>query len=421
MMRILGIVLVLVFACPLWAQDSGSDPVLEVTFDETEAIPGQSLTLRMTVLVPTFLPEPPVWPTLDAPNLMVRLPERSTGPTSASVGGETWSGVTRRYEVSPMVPGEFSIPSQEVVVTYSDPESGDPVQVTLETEPLSFTGLLPDGAEGLDPFIAAEALELEQSVEGSPDALAPGDSVTRTVTARVRGTSPIFLPDLLETAQIASVSAYPEDPVVEQSEERGVLSGTRVESVTYVAKGGGNGDVPGVSVEWYNLRTGAVETATVDGFAIEVSGPPAVDGEVRDWRAHLPMILLALAVLGVGLVLYRWLMPRVAAWRAQRRADYLASEDHAYKLLRQEVSARNMARLPAAIDVWAARVDGPDPRRDPGVQAAMLRLGESRYGTAPQDDPAAWSAVASALDAARAVSRGQTARGSGLPPLNPVS
>ncbi len=94
-----------------------AQPVLRMAFERTEAIPGQPLTLRLTVLSPTYLTSPPVWPSFEAPNLLIRLPEGATTPTSERIGGETWSGVSRRYRISPMIPGEFPIPPQEVVVT----------------------------------------------------------------------------------------------------------------------------------------------------------------------------------------------------------------------------------------------------------------------------------------------------------------
>ena len=65
-------------------------PILRVDFPETEAIPGQFLTLRLTVLVPTFMPAPPVWLSFEAPNLLVRVPEGGTSPVSERIDGETW-------------------------------------------------------------------------------------------------------------------------------------------------------------------------------------------------------------------------------------------------------------------------------------------------------------------------------------------
>ena len=274
-MRAAALFVLLAFAPPAGAQEdvAPDGPVLRVEFDETEAIPGQPLSLRMTVLVPTFLPEPPVWPSLEAPNLLVRLPERSTNPTSARVGGETWAGVTRNYRISPMVPGEFAIPPQEVVVTWADPESNAPARAILRSEALAFRGVVPAGAEGLDPFVAATSLELAQTIEGEPGAMTPGDSVTRTVVATVAGTAPMFLPELMPPVAIEGVAAYPDEPLIAETDDRGTLGGSRTERVTLVAEGGGSGAVPAVTLDWYDLETGRVETASVETLFSAPSHP----------------------------------------------------------------------------------------------------------------------------------------------------
>ncbi|MCC0066891.1 MAG: BatD family protein [Rhodovulum sp.] len=314
-MRAAALFVLLAFAPPAGAQEdvAPDGPVLRVEFDETEAIPGQPLSLRMTVLVPTFLPEPPVWPSLEAPNLLVRLPERSTNPTSARVGGETWAGVTRNYRISPMVPGEFAIPPQEVVVTWADPESNAPARAILRSEALAFRGVVPAGAEGLDPFVAATSLELAQTIEGEPGAMTPGDSVTRTVVATVAGTAPMFLPELMPPVAIEGVAAYPDEPLIAETDDRGTLGGSRTERVTLVAEGGGSGAVPAVTLDWYDLETGRVETASVEGFAIAVEGPPARSvAPGRDWRRIALGGLAALA----GAAAAVWLQaPRRAAAR----------------------------------------------------------------------------------------------------------
>jgi hypothetical protein len=415
------VVLVLALATSLGAQESDAPagPVLEVDFKETEAVPGQPLSLRLTVLVPTFMPEPPVWPSLEAPNLLVRLPEGSTGPTSKRIGGQTWSGITRHYRISPMVPGDFAIPPQEVIVTFADPDTNEPTKATLSTEPLAFSGVVPEGAEGLDPFLAAEALKLEQEITGEPEAMAPGDSVTRTITARIRGTSPMFLPDLLPATTVEGVAAYEDEPALEEADDRGVVSGTRTERVTLVAEGGGSGEAPPVSLDWYNLKTGKVETATLEGFAISVDGPPARRAEPRDWRTIALTALAGALALALVLWLLRRLLPPLGPWLRARHAAWLASESHAYAELHRVAGRRDHAALRPALDAWAARVPGPDPRRHPALQDALTRIGAARYGrTAPDDTAAAWRALLAALPQARRASR--ASQGAALlPPLNP--
>ncbi|WP_424929266.1 hypothetical protein [Amaricoccus tamworthensis] len=394
--------------------------VLEVSFPETEAIPGQPLELRLTVLVPTYLPSPPVWPGLEAPNLLIRLPSRSTNPRSAPVDGETWNGVSRLYRISPMVPGDFFIPPQEVTVTYADPDTNEPVTATLNTPELGFAGVLPAGAENLDPFVAAASLELEQTVDGDPAGMTPGDSVKRTIVAKVSGTSPMFLPALMTQAQIEGVAAYPDEPVMTETEDRGEIGGTRTESTTFVAEGGGSGEVPPVTVEWYNLETETVETATVEGFSISVDGPPAKSDEPpRDWRLLALAGIAGLITVAIVAVLFRRFREPVSQHFAERREARLASEEHAWRQLHKALADRDAAALRPALDVWAGRVRGSDPRQRQGVQKALIALGAAKYGRgATGSNSDAWRMLNDALTAARKTARHETATAAALPGLN---
>ncbi|WP_108663628.1 BatD family protein [Acuticoccus kandeliae] len=419
MIRALLLLLALLAPHPAWAQDDTA-PRLTMDVDKTETVPGQAVSIRLTVLVPTFMPNPPIWPSFEAPNLLVRV--ASTGPTSQRIGGETWAGISRRYLVTPMVPGRVTLRSAAVTVTYADPETNAPVKATLPAEPITLTGTIPPGAEGLDPFLAADAVSLKETVEGTPDAMVPGDSVTRTVVASIRGTSPMFLPTLLPPTPIDGVRLYPDEPVLEEKNERGAITGTRTERVTMVAEGGGSGAAAPVALDWFNLRTGKVETARAEGFAVKVDGPPAAStlpAEPVDWRAVALAAILGLALVGALVALVRRVGPPLLAAIRVRRAARLASEAHAFSVLMRTIAAHDHPALRPALDTWAARAHGPDPREDPGLAAALAALGAARYGTRTGDDADAWQKIRAALQDVRqrqADHRITTA----LPPLNPA-
>ncbi|MBY6002302.1 BatD family protein [Salipiger bermudensis] len=421
-MRRLLLLLCLVLPLPAAGQEADMQPRLTVDFPQTEAIPGQSLSLRLTVLVPSFMPKPPVWPSLEAPNLLVRLPSRSTNPVSERVNGETWSGVSRHYRISPMVPGPMTLPPQQVVVTWQDLESGTPQQATLTTEAISFAGVVPEGAEGLDPFIAAAELTLVQEIEGDPAVMVPGDSLKRRVTAEVQGVSPMFLPPLLGAVDLPGVAAYPDAPQLSEQDDRGVPSGRRVESVSYLAEAGGGGALPSVSLDWYDTDEGAVKTASVPGLELQIDGPPPGRGASLD-----PLriaVLLGAAALGLGLLalLWRFVLPVLSRRRAARRARVMASEGHAWRALQQVIAKRDHAALRPALDLWAERIEGPDPRRAREVEEALLALGAQRYGGAGGGTAKAapWSALKSALELARRQTGHREARSGQLPALNPT-
>ncbi|BES71354.1 hypothetical protein RE428_23720 [Marinobacter nanhaiticus D15-8W] len=409
--------LLMLLASPALGQET---PVLKTEFEQTEAIPGTPLSLRLTVLVPTYLPSPPEWPGFEAPNVMVRLPERSTGPTSARVGGETWAGVTRHYRLYPMVPGEFEIPPQTVQVTYADTESGDRRQIDLTTDPLRFRGVVPPGAESLDPFFAAGALTLEQSHDGGEGPMKPGDSLTWSVTAKVSGTSPMFLPKLLPELSFSGVAIYPDEPVVSETSARGVMAGTRTESVTLLAQVGGQFEVPAISLDWYNIASSQVETASVEGFAFEIDAPLAPPLKGVDWRWFLGIAVLAL----IGILFVFWGVRRWGGGVRQRwhvvRQRRLTSEAHAYRQLKQTIARRDFARLYPALDIWSAKQAGHDPRHDPNIRSALISLGQARYGGKDTANTGTlWKSLDRSVARARSAAGRKTKAKHALPPLNP--
>ncbi len=404
------------------AQQQGGEnkPFLEVEFDDTEAVPGEMLILRMTVMVPTFMPKPPVWPSLDMPNLLVRLSERSTNPTSDRINGETWSGLTRTWRISPMIAGRFTIPPQPILVTYSDPETSQATQVRLDTPTITLTGVIPEGAENLDPFVAAESLKLAATVEGDPGTMKPGDSVVVTMKAEIAGNSPMFLPRLLPEHTISGIAIYEDEPAVEESQNRGVYSGSRTERATLLAEGGATGEWPSVSFEWYKLSSRSVETATVEGFSVHADGPPASSGAERDWRAIAVLALVSLVLITALAMLLRWLIPLLLDLLRDRRRRRLESERHAFGIVEKAARDRDLSRLLSSLDLWAEKAPGPDPRLDPRLRQALTVIGAARFGASPSTpDAAAWRRLRVILgEVRRDALRKEEAVA--LPPLNPV-
>ncbi|PRY26800.1 oxygen tolerance protein BatD [Aliiruegeria haliotis] len=422
-MRQLAIALMLLVGLggPVSAQDGTTSEqadapayIVRTTVEPETVAVGQPVVLRVTVLVPTWMPQPPVFPSMEAPNVIVRLPERGSGPVSENVEGETWSGVSRAYRLYPMVPGVVSLPTQVIGLTYADPETTQPIEVDAPVDAVSFTASVPDGAEGLDPMILASGLTLEQTLEGGEGVLAPGDAVTRTIVARIEGTSPLFLPPMIPVLQADPVQAYPKEPAVSESEDRGELSGQRQESVTYVAQYGGTVDLPEVALEWFNVAAGKLETATVPGITLEVDGP-APKAEPRLTSRQLAVLIGALCVLcGIIWALWRYVLPPIRSWQRRRQAAWLASEAHAAEMVQSALRARDLPKTHDAIARWkvvsgAASVDR--------LEAPLAGIGRARYGTTETLED--WGALDRAFDELRAAVL-ETDSPEVLPPLNPM-
>ena len=408
----LALILLILMAAPLRAQEAPA-PIVETELDATEVVPGQSVTLRLNILVPSWMPKPPDLPSFETANLRVRRPANGSTAISRSVDGDTWSGVSRRYLLTPMVPGQFVLPPQPIPLTYIGPDGTTPIATTVQTEPVLLTGILPEGAEGLDPFIAAEKLELTQELSGPTADLAPGASVIRTVTARVEGASPIVLPELLPPVEIPALRVYPDSPQVVEEDDGKTLSGSRIESETFMALGGGTGAVPAVHLDWFNLATGQIESAEVPGFDISVTGPPVRTEGTRDMYDWRLLLALAVAALALALILRR-LLPRLRQALRDRRAAHLASEAYARQMLLRVIARRDYPAVTHWLAEWRARLTQPEPADIPDL---MARLGASIYGKAPQP-PAApeWEALARTI---RATAQRKAGRATTLPALNP--
>jgi len=403
------------------AQDL-AEPRVSMELEKNSAIPGQPIVLRLTLLVPTWLPEPPVFPSFEVPNVMVRLPARASGPISERVGSETWSGVTRAYRLYPMTVGQFRIPPQPVRITFADPKTRNPITMEQLTDEVVFEGRAPEAARDLDPFIAATALSLEQTIEGEPQNLEPGGAFTRGVTVHLEGTSPIFLPPLIPPIAAEGLSVYPKEPVVTDIDEGGTMSGDRLESVTYIAEAGGRHVAPPIRLSWFNLQTNEVETAALNGFDIVARGPAPSPPPI-DWRAFAPWIVggVLTAVLAGAAVAFAW--PRVAAWHRRRREAYLASPDFAFGRAKVALRARDFNDTVRAIELWSSRLRPAFGETEPRLTNALVGLGAAYYGPDRGPPPEKlWSEARAALEAVRR-ERGAAANRAGaghaLPPLNP--
>lgn len=394
-------------------------PVVDVEFEKNQSIPGQFLTLRITVLVPTWMPSPVVFPPLDAPNVRVRLPERATSPTSRRVDGAEWSGVTRRYLVSPMVPGRFALPEGAIAVTYADPDNtSKTVQTTAALPALEVEGVVPEGAEGLSPFIAAKGLTLAQKLSEPVTDLKPGDSIRRTVTAKITGASPMMLPRLMDPPQITGFAAYADEPVLEESEDRGVMSGSRRETLTLMVQGTGAGTLPGLELRWYNIGSNTIETASLDPVAISATGAPAAARDLFPSDTPVFWLLGAAALAGLALVLFLAAPVLVRAFRARQQRSK-ASKAYARKAALKAIAAHDYPATVTALQTWADRSPVTLETDRQTVRDALRPISARRYGDAgPETEARDWRALAEAVR--RAAKHPHRAAGhTNLPVLNP--
>jgi hypothetical protein len=337
---------------------TAQDPVIQLSLTPESVAVGESAQLQVTVLVPTWFTEPPVYPSLELANSIVRLPPDSSYPTSERIGGDTWSGIVRNYRVYPLISGAFRLGGQSLRISYANPGS-DPITVVLPLPEATLAATVPQGAESLDPYIAGRRLSLTRQIDGDLDNLEAGDAVVVRTVAELDGLPAMFLPPLSPELELDGVAIYADEPVVEDGDVA-----RRTEKVTLVFEAGGDFSLPGIELDWWDMTSQSVVTATVPEVSIQVVGPVIAPAEVdepiaREWRATL----FGGAALIVTLFIAWRILRRVVA-RAKRLAEeHRQSEQHAFRQLAKACGG-DSRKAHHALLAWLARLEpGLDARR----------------------------------------------------------
>ncbi|MEM7462629.1 MAG: hypothetical protein AAF362_08095 [Pseudomonadota bacterium] len=359
-----------------------SDVKVSSELDEAETIVGQPVTLRVKILVPTWMTKGAEFPNLEVPGVMVRLPQRSGGPVSETIDGETWSGVTRGYQIFPLQVGTFEVPGQNLRITYADPDTNAPVEAEIQFDGARFRSILPEGAIDLNPPIVANSFSLEQTVEGEAE-LDAGGAITRTLTAKIDGTTPVLIPELTPKSGNELLKAYTDEPVVNENENRGVLSGSRTEKTTYIGQSAGTTTIPAVTFSWFNLERNEIETVTIPQIDVTVAEGAGVSSQGVDIRqlGIWGIWLLAGAILIA--VLYRYLYPPILAYLEEKRRERLASEEHAHHQVLQAIKSKDLNSVSQAVENWLAFYPGVNDRLQSDIAASLSKLGAIEFGTEP--------------------------------------
>ena len=71
---------------PMLAVAEEDSPITRISLSADTVGVGEPVTLTVAVLVPSWFPKPPVFPSFEVPNAIVRLPPDSTYPISERIG-----------------------------------------------------------------------------------------------------------------------------------------------------------------------------------------------------------------------------------------------------------------------------------------------------------------------------------------------
>ncbi|MCH1491444.1 MAG: hypothetical protein L7T24_02735 [Luminiphilus sp.] len=266
------------------------------------AVPGQRIKLEVTVATPRWFTAGTRIKLPEVPGLILLQNQDFAANATERRGGESWTVQRWSLDVFVTRPGSITIPPLQVSVAVSRSPT-ETYKATLATQPLIVTTEIPPALREVESWVASPSVSLHQTIDGTLDTY-PGAAISRRVTIKATDVMAMLLPRI-DTPSDTLLQSYPEPPVLRNSSNRGSLSATRSDSITWIATAPGASVIPGARVHWWNTETGELTTLTTDPLSILISGeaPVAAPSQQDRIQRALAFTLLLLS----GLVLWRLL------------------------------------------------------------------------------------------------------------------
>lgn len=319
-------------------------PVVRAHFEPSQNIMvGQPVKLIVSVFVPNYFTGSPDFPEFGMENAVVVMPQDRPENSNTQIGDAKYFGITQTYVIYPQQAGEFHLPTIKLSVPYAKtPPQTTTAQVVVPT--LSFRADVPAAARGLSYFLPTTQLTITEKWSPPLKKIQAGDTVERTVTITASKMQAMLIPPL-QFAAPDGLRIYSSEPVVrDQKTPRGdFIYGQRIETAQYYVEKAGAYTLPAIELEWWNLNTRRLVTASLPSVSFQAatnSGlvaelPPPQPNEqttqatkkksVIHWRRITVITMqgiLCLAILYFVYLTVKALQPRaIAFWNTRQQSE----------------------------------------------------------------------------------------------------
>ena len=288
--------------------------------------------------------------------------QASGGPVFGKEKKDGTDYSTWRYDFAfyPQRAGTHTIPPIEIRVSLPSGE-GTWKQLTTSTTAFKLNSKWPSGAEGLATLISTnkfDATEKWQSVTGNPRV---GDAITLTISRSAEDILGLAFPPLV-LAEIEGVGIYPEPPKVSDKENRGDLTGSRIEKIVYTFNREGTVTIPGHVIPWFDLSDQKMKYVRFAARTFDVAPNPALlntdnvdqspKSDTLPWGLGLAIII---GTVVIASLIYCYLLPAIARWREQKED----SEPAIFQELMSACRDENPTAASNGLRKWLDRLDVP--------------------------------------------------------------
>ena len=263
------------------AADTGRDLFLEVSVEPETAYVGQQLIYRVRLYRAVNITDPSLTPPKfnDPDALVEQLGEEQA--FEARRHGRNYLVSQIDYAVFPQTSGTLTLEpmvfqARILRQAHGGGRFGSPFDMLeragpvkrVRSKPLSIE-VLPIPKDAPRPWLPASSLQLSASWPESQPRFRVGEPVTRTLILVADGLMSAQLPRIAPAIP-AGFKQYPDQPLLEDREDNGIITGIRQEKIALVPTEPGLHTLPAVEIAWWNTATNRREVARVPEQRIQV-------------------------------------------------------------------------------------------------------------------------------------------------------
>jgi len=243
--------------------------------------------------------------------------DSSTVKLNENRNGVQWQGLRYTLLFYPQREGRLEVPSFEVRFSSRAGFGSEPAGFEFRTAPVFIEARLPPGADKGGLIVTSTSFTMEaawtpvMSGDGPLD-LQVGDAVTLKVTRRARDVPGMVFAPLPEFS-IDGLGVYPEAAQVNDRINRGDLTGSRTDFITFICEREGSFKIPEMRFQWWDpeqeilaeklIPEQELAVAANPAYASGAATVPSSSGKWLNWKS------VVVVIAGILLLVYpgRWL------------------------------------------------------------------------------------------------------------------
>ncbi len=352
---------------------------------------GQRLTLQVTLYTTSSFSGSTRFELPEVSGMLIM--ENEDRPLIGSEKIDDISYIFKRHDIIlfPLRPGKLQVPSFKVDFSFRS-GAGSVVGRRSTTRPLKFRVLKIPGVDSRRPVITTTSLKIDERWEPQPGQFQVGNALVRTITFAADDLPGMLLPPIVPQ-KIDGLGLYLKPPHLEDQRQRGLFTGRRTETITYVCERKGSFIIPELKFQWWNPEDETLRQVVLKEVEIKVSASPFFEkegqaGSVPGALSSFSWKWLVLIIPFLGLVIAGF----IRFYQKKHGCEWsvaAATEKELWQEFKKAANAHNAAAAMQTLVAWLdhSKIAGNSPTLkhfyelvgDPELKKEIIFLETSLY------------------------------------------